>query len=137
VGLASAGGLWLLRRLESMAQLEQWQREMVGSWSAGEAVAVALLSGVAEEALIRAFLQPLIGLWLAAAVFAVLHLAPDRRLWMWPFVALTIGLVLGVLYELSGYPGCAAAHVTINLVALLRLRSKTPPEDRDGSADSP
>ena len=64
---------------------------MVEGWSAGDALAVAVFSGLAEEALIRALLQPLIGLVPAAAVFAVLHLVPDRRLWMWPVMALLLG----------------------------------------------
>jgi len=54
----------------------------------------ALLSGLAEEALLRALLQPVIGLVPAALLFAVLHLVPDRRLWMWPVIALGLGLVL-------------------------------------------
>ena len=122
VGAGSAGLLWLLRFAPGLRQLEQWQRDVVGSWSALEALAVAFLSGVAEEALLRAFLQPLAGIWMTSLAFAVLHLAPDRRLWIWPFVAVAIGLAFGVLFEFSGYPACAAAHATVNFVALLRLR---------------
>ena len=44
---------------------------MVAGWSKGDALAVAVFSGLAEEAFIRALLQPLIGLVPAAAVFAV------------------------------------------------------------------
>ena len=58
----------------------------------------------------------------AAALFAVLHLVPDRRLWFWPVFALACGVALGVVYARFGYPAAAAAHVVINLVALLRLR---------------
>ena len=122
-GAATAAVLWLLRFSPALRQLEQWQRDVVGSWSAGEAAAVALLSGIAEEALLRAFLQPVVGIWVASLAFALLHLAPDRRLWIWPLVALTMGLAFGVLFEFSGYPACAAAHVTVNLIALLRLRT--------------
>lgn len=124
-GAAGAGAvvvLWWLRRLPSLRRLERWQRGVVAGWSVVDAVVVAMVSGLAEEALIRAFLQPVIGLVPAALLFAVLHIVPDRRLWAWPLFALASGLLLGALFELRGYPAAAAAHVVINLVALLRLR---------------
>jgi len=121
-GLALAGGLWLLRRLPALERLEQWQRELVGGWSGPEAMVVAVLSGLAEEALVRALLQPVAGLWLAAGVFALLHLVPDRRLWFWPVMAFALGLGLGLVFVHAGYPACALSHGTVNLVGLLRLR---------------
>jgi membrane protease YdiL (CAAX protease family) len=122
VGLAGSVLLWLLRSTPPVAALEAFLRRVVVEWTAVDAVAIALLSGLAEEALVRALLQPLIGLWPAALVFALLHLLPDRRLWFWPVMALALGVVLGLLFDRWGYPACAAAHVTLNLVGLLRLR---------------
>ncbi len=122
VGAAGFGLLWLLRRLEPLVELESWQREMVGGWTFADAFLVALFSGLAEEALLRALLQPLIGLFPAALLFAVLHVIPDRRLWLWPVVALGLGIVLGLLFETAGYPAAAAAHVAINALSLLRLQ---------------
>lgn len=121
-GLVLAGLLWLLRGQPALARLEHWQRGLVAGWTATDAGAVALLSGLAEEALLRALLQPLIGLLPAALLFSLLHLVPDRRLWLWPVLALGLGIALGGLYELAGYPAAAAAHVVLNCVALLRLR---------------
>jgi membrane protease YdiL (CAAX protease family) len=95
---------------------------MVRGWSPTDAIAVAVFSGLAEEALVRALLQPLIGLVPAAILFAALHFMPDRRLWLWPLLALLLGMMLGGLYELGGYPAAAAAHVTINAVSLCRLQ---------------
>ena len=122
VGVACAVGLWVVRNLPALADLEQWQRQMVRNWSATDAVAVALFSGLAEEALIRALLQPIIGLVPAALLFAALHLVPDRRLWLWPVLACALGVVLGMIFEFWGYPAAAAAHIAINAVALLRLQ---------------
>jgi membrane protease YdiL (CAAX protease family) len=130
VGAASGAGcvavLWSLRKAPALRDLERWQRELVSEWTNTDAVVVALVSGIAEEVLLRAFLQPVIGLVPAAVLFAVLHLVPDRRLWSWPVFALGCGLVLGVLFDRYGYPAAAAAHVVINLVALLRLRRPAP-----------
>jgi len=122
VGVACFGLLWLVRRAGAFRDLEAWQRRMVEGWSVGDVVAVAVFSGVAEEALIRALLQPIIGLVPAAAVFAVLHIVPDRRLWMWPLVALLLGLVIGAAFSKWGYPAAAAAHVVINGLSLARFR---------------
>ena len=122
IGALSAAVLWLLRRQPALAALETWQRRMVGKWSSTDAAAVALFSGLAEEALIRALLQPVIGLVPAALLFAVLHLVPDRRLWMWPVMALLLGVILGAVFEWGGYPAAAAAHIAINAAALFRLR---------------
>jgi membrane protease YdiL (CAAX protease family) len=133
LGIAGALGviaaLWLVRWVGPLAALERFQRRLVRQWTAVDALAVALLSGIAEEALLRALLQPLIGLLAAAGLFAVLHLVPDRRLWLWPVLAFVIGLGLGLLYQVGGYPAAAAAHVTINGTALLRLRRSTSEDE--------
>lgn len=121
-GTLCAGLFWVLRRLPALAALESWQRRMVRGWSITDAVAVAVFSGLAEEALIRALLQPLIGLLPAALLFAALHFMPDRRLWLWPVLALILGVLLGKLFELGGYPAAAAAHITINAISLYRLQ---------------
>jgi len=126
VGAVLAVVAWGLRRLPPLERLETWQRQLVGEWSVGDAVAVALLSGIAEEALFRAVLQPLVGLWTAALLFAVLHFVPARQPWAWSAVALAMGLAFGVSYQRGGYPASASAHVTVNLVGLLRLRRASP-----------
>ena len=122
VGLACFCLLWLVRGVGAFRDLEAWQRRMVEGWSVGDVVAVAVFSGVAEEALIRALLQPIIGLLPAAAVFAVLHVVPDRRLWIWPLMALSLGLVIGGAFSKWGYPAAAAVHIVINALSLARFR---------------
>jgi membrane protease YdiL (CAAX protease family) len=128
-GLALAAGssllLLLARGLPALARLERFQARLVRGWTVSDALAVAVLSGLAEEALLRALLQPLLGLLPAAILFAVLHLVPDARLWMWPAIALALGVVLGLAFDRFGYPAAAAAHVAINAIALLRLRRLT------------
>jgi len=144
-GLAARGPLWracgagiamglalvladrLVRGLPALARLEEQQRAMIGGWALQDAVAVAILSGLTEEALARALLQPLIGLVPAAIVFGLLHIAGDRRLWLWPVLAFIIGLALGGTFELGGYPAAATAHAVINMASLLRLRSSDEP----------
>ena len=124
IGAACFALLWLIRGLGPLADLEDWQRRMVQGWTWTDAVAVAVFSGLAEEAFIRAFLQPLVGLLPAAVVFALLHVVPDRRLWLWPVVALGLGVVLGWSFSYGGYPTAAAAHMVINGLSLIRLRRR-------------
>ena len=124
-GAACATVLWSFRGTPPLRRLQHFQHRLVRDWTLSDALAVSLLSGLAEEALLRAVLQPVIGLIPAAGVFAVLHIVPDRRLWLWPVIAFAFGLVLGVLYDSAGYPAAAVAHVVINLVALTRLRRRT------------
>ncbi len=134
-GLVGFVALWLVRAvLPALRDLESWQREMVRSWTATDVAAVALFSGVAEEALVRALLQPLLGIVPAAAVFAVLHVVPDRRVWMWPVIAFGLGLVLGGLYNWGGYPAAASAHTVLNGLALARLRAGS---SADGKRSQP
>jgi hypothetical protein len=40
-------------------------------------------------------------------------------------MALVMGLVLGLLFEWGGWAAAAGAHVTVNLVGLLRLRGRS------------
>jgi membrane protease YdiL (CAAX protease family) len=129
VGVAAA--LWAVRGSRPLRELERWQRRLVEHWEPADVASVALLSGLAEEALMRALLQPLIGLVPAALVFALLHLVPDRRLWAWPVTAFVMGLVFGWLQQRYGYPAAAAAHVLLNGVSLMRLRRETEPSTSD------
>jgi membrane protease YdiL (CAAX protease family) len=123
IGAACFGAMWTIRAAAPLKDLETWQKYMVGEWTWADAVAVAVFSGIAEEALMRALLQPIIGLFPAAAVFAVLHLVPDRKLWAWPLMALALGVVLGLVFERWGFPAAASAHVVINGLSLLRFRA--------------
>lgn len=121
-GLAAALVLAAVGRWDPLARLQEFQRRLVAGWSTGDAALVAVFSGLAEEALVRALLQPLVGLLPAAVLFALLHVIPDKKLWLWPVLALGLGLGLGLLFERWGWPAAALAHAALNAVGLLRLR---------------
>lgn len=123
VGLAGAGLLWLCRGLAFFRLLEDWQRELFVHWTATDAIAVAIFSGLAEEALLRALVQPMVGIVPAALGFALLHLLPDRRLWLWPVIAFVMGTAFGLIFKEFGFPAAALAHASVNLIGLLRLVS--------------
>ena len=99
-----------------------------GGWSPGgpstDAVAVAVFSGLAEEALMRALLQPVIGLVPGRRRSLPCSTScPTGSCGSGRFSRSLCGLVLGGLFDVWGYPAAAAAHVVINALALLRLRA--------------
>ncbi len=121
--LVLSAALWGLERsgVPGMARLVAWQRRLVSGWGPAEAMAVAVFSGLAEEAFVRALLQPWIGLVPAALVFGLLHLPPSREAWFWPVMAFGLGIALGLVFARWGYPAAAAAHAGINALGFLRL----------------
>jgi len=139
VGLSISGCLWLARTAAPIRNLEDCLAEILKNLNLADGIALAVISGLAEEALLRALLQPIIGLVPVAVLFALLHIYPDRRAWAWPVVALGIGIALGVLYQRLGYPAAAAAHGAINLVSLTRLsrRRQTQSDEHSVGDDNP
>lgn len=65
---------------------------------------MAALAGLCEEMIFRGWLQPLAGLWVTSALFAVLHFLPNRYKWShpvtWGMIALyfPVGVGIGALY---------------------------------------
>ncbi len=101
------------------ARLAEEFRALLGQLNRREALVVALLSGVGEEALFRGLLQPLLGLWLAAAVFGILHIGPSPRFLPWTAMAFAAGLIFGALFAWTGnLVTPMLAHATVNYLNL-------------------
>jgi membrane protease YdiL (CAAX protease family) len=76
-------------------------------------------SSIGEETLFRGALQPWLGVWLQAIVFALLHVGPGKRFVPWTLSAFVLGIAFGwlaVWTENLGAP--IAAHFTINFMNL-------------------
>ena len=109
-----------------------WARDMeseflhvLGPLTTLEVVALALLSGVGEEAFFRGVLQPKIGFFWASLVFGSVHVPFSIRLVPWTIFAWLMGLALGLLYSWSGslIPPMAA-HALINGINLYALANR-------------
>lgn len=90
-------------------------------------IAMALLSGVCEEALFRGAMQHTLGYALTSLAFALLHGGVKVRYLPWSGFALLAALVFGLLaveYQ-SPWPP-ALAHVVVNAVNLRRLLHYAP-----------
>ncbi len=84
------------------------------------AVAVALVSGTAEEVLFRGALQPRLGLLLTALTFGILHLQYGAT---WALLNIgAVGLVLGLYRQRLNTTSCILVHGLYNLVIFLLPR---------------
>lgn len=100
---------------------------LIGDTSWPRALTLALLSGVAEEALFRGPIQAVLGIWLTAFLFALLHGGGKRRYLAWTAFALVGGCVFGLLgrHFQSIWPA-AVAHIVVNAINLRRLAAYAP-----------
>lgn len=136
--------LWeITRRSLPLAQaMEQELARVVGVLRVDEAVAIALLSGFAEEFFFRGAVQGSLGWPLATLAFALLHTGPGRALKLWTLYAGLVGLLLAGLMEWRGnLLAPVLAHVLINVVGLTRLAlrdpAKTSTDDSEGRLSVP
>lgn len=104
----------------------QWARDLhhsfhdlLGPLTGKEILILALASSVGEEVLFRGALLPWMGVWLQAAVFAMLHVGPGKRFLPWTLSALVLGIAFGWLAVWTGsLGGPIAAHFAINYLNL-------------------
>ncbi len=124
----TAGGLLLalwqagLRLLPSAGDLEAKLAEMLRGVEMPEVIALALLSGFAEELFFRGAVQAAWGWPIATLLFALLHVGPGATFRSWPIYAAAAGLVFAGLMEWRGnLLAPVLAHVLVNAVNLGRL----------------
>lgn len=138
-GVAAGGGLllaWELgrRTLRLARELEAQLGRLLGTVDPQEALALAVLSGFAEELFFRGAVQGAFTdhgwLW-AALLFALLHTGPGRAYRLWSLFAFLAGVVFGLLTLWSGnLLAAVVSHTLVNAVNLGRLAR----EGRSGSA---
>lgn len=127
VGLAVFGADQLAERFFALFRtMGAAFRQLLGKLGPAQAIALALFSAVGEEIFFRGFLEAWIGIIPASLAFGLLHIAPDRRLWPWPILAVGMGFAFGGLFEYTGdVLAPMLAHFTINYFGLMAL-AKAP-----------
>ena len=127
LGLA-AGGLLLaiwqagLRLLPSASALEGKLGEMLRGIETPEVIALALLSGFAEELFFRGAVQGAWGWPVATVLFALLHVGPGAAFRSWTLFAAVAGLLFaGLMLWRGNLLAPVIAHVLVNGVNLGRL----------------
>lgn len=141
LGLGTGGVLvaawWYgLRRLASARELENRLGSVLGPLSADQAVALAVLSGVAEELFFRGAVQGSWGWVWATLLFALLHTGPGISFRLWTaFAAVAGGLFGGLLAWRGNLLAPVVAHFLVNAVNLRRLGAEMA--EREGADDAP
>ena len=117
-----------LRFFEGFDSLYKAIFRLLGPLSSWSCAALALSSGFAEEALFRGALQPWLGLYPAALIFAALHSPAllgegeddlKRCFRIWPLFALVVGIGFGYLtVSTETWLSAALAHITVNYLNL-------------------
>ena len=127
IGLAAGGlllALWQggLRLLPSAAVLEGKLGELLRGVETTEVVALALLSGFAEELFFRGAVQGAWGWPLATLLFALLHVGPGAAFRSWTIFAAIAGLVFaGLMLWRGNLLAPVVAHALVNAINLGRL----------------
>jgi membrane protease YdiL (CAAX protease family) len=147
--------LWaaMVRFVPGARRVEAELRSRLGPIRRSEAVALAVVSALAEEVAFRGALQSWLGWLPAALLFALAHFAPGRHFRWWTLWALAGGLALGwVTLERGTLAAAIVAHLTVNSWQLVRFalharrarpagavaRSATPrPAPPDGAEPRP
>ncbi len=117
-------GVWLggSRLLPLARDLERTLAELLGGLAVSEALALALISGFAEEVFFRGAVQGAWGIVPATIAFALLHGGPGRPFLLWTLFALVAGAAFGGLLLARGnLLAPITAHVLVNAVNLRRL----------------
>jgi len=97
----------------------------LGALPLSRCIGLALMSGIAEEALFRGVLQPRVGLVVASLLFGLAHFVPRRELLPWSAFAVMAGLLFGRLFDATGnLLAPTLAHVLINAVNLRLLSQR-------------
>lgn len=118
---------WSVQRFTWAQRLHRELRPFACGLDGTGIIVLALLSALGEELLFRGLLQPWMGLWPQALLFGLVHQMPGPSRWIWVSWALCVGLVLGVLFALTGsLLGPIAAHALVNGLNLQFLKSHEP-----------
>jgi membrane protease YdiL (CAAX protease family) len=113
-------------------------RSLLGELTHKEILILAVASAVGEELLFRGALQPWIGIWPQAAIFALLHIGPGFRFLPWTASAFVLGVGFGYMFQFTGdLGGPIAAHFTINYLNLGFIARTALPEPELEAAGTP
>ena len=118
LALVVASRVWT-RHTRAGADLADSLSRLLGPLPLPTVAALALASGLAEEAFFRGALQPRVGLVAASLLFGLAHFVPRSGLGSWAPAAVLAGFVLGGLYEATGnLLAPVLAHVLVNALNL-------------------
>ncbi len=127
VGLLIVGISWILnRQSKAFRELVQSFRKILGYLNTTEIFFVAAFSSLAEEFFFRGLIQGYFGIFFASMLFGLLHTGPGKKYLPWTIFAISMGFILGGLYEWRGNLALPVViHFIVNFLNLhLMMRKK-------------
>ncbi|MDA8015806.1 MAG: CPBP family intramembrane metalloprotease, partial [Thermoanaerobaculia bacterium] len=114
---------WLASKMvPGLRRLEDEFSTMLAGLDPSEALALALISGFAEELFFRGAMQQSWGFWPTVILFGLLHTGPSRIFLWWTVFATGAGAFFGwIVLERGTLLPAVIAHVLVNGVNLWRL----------------
>ncbi len=110
----------LSKWIESIRSLEGLFSQLLSPISYFQILLIASISAFVEEWFFRGILVDHFGLILSAVIFALCHLIPSPRLWMWSIWSFFAAVILGILYqETRSIYLPLLVHFLINLFVLI------------------
>ena len=129
VGLCIVGVSWVLTKKSLAFQrlLKNFQ-SLLGPLTMTEIFFIAAFSSVAEEFFFRGLLQDKLGIIFASLFFGALHTGPGKKYIPWTVFAVTMGFVLGGLYQWrENLILPVVVHFVVNYVNLYLMRKYQAP----------
>lgn len=100
----------------------------------GQIVFISVCAGVGEELLFRGAIQPVLGIWITAILFVLIHgyLNPFNLplTYYGIYMVLVIG-VMGLMTERLGILTAMIAHTIIDIILLHKMSESSFPEEQD------
>lgn len=129
-------GLWRLaaRWIGVARSLEDRLGSLLGSLTRSEVIALAVISGVAEELFFRGAIQGSWGFFWATILFALLHTGPEPSFRFWTLFAAVAGALFGgLMLWRDNLLAPITAHFVVNAVNLHRIAAEpaTPVVESD------
>jgi len=140
-GLLLLGAWWGAERTFPLArELEARLGEALGPITPSEALALAVLSGFAEELFFRGAVQGALGWGAATILFGLLHSGPGKAFRLWTLFAVLAGALFGGIMAWRGnLLGPVVGHFLVNAVNLRRLArdsARLPRAEAGGEKES-
>jgi membrane protease YdiL (CAAX protease family) len=118
----------LTRRTRWGERMGRFLGRLLGRLDWRRCLLLAVVSGIAEEALFRGALQPRVGLVAASLIFGLAHFAPLRDLLPWTLLSIAAGFALGALFDATGnLVAPVVAHAGVNAVNLRFVSERYAP----------
>jgi uncharacterized protein len=118
--------LFLLLKARFFSHLRNFIREVLNQVrpTMFDLLLIATLAGFGEELFFRATLQPALGLWLTALIFALGHTGISLKPAKLAFAGFVfaMGLLLGTIYERYGLIAAIVLHAVYDLIFLLAVK---------------